>query len=225
MKRHHPAIPLFTAICVLGAAAASSCGDDVARSRDASATPGAAAPSPAQAATLTVVSTVATPEIVTEAVPSTGVAALDEMIAAALTADIDALMSRVSYERMGCVTSGQLGSPVTCPDGVPEGSLIEAFPYAQCDGGWIPPDVLRAALVRTFDGTVALYAVLQVRSPEPGETHLIVFEEGRAPFPRGFWLNVRDGRIVARGGPCVPLPQSDIFVNAIAVLVPPPDER
>jgi hypothetical protein len=221
MKRNDPAVRAFSVILILLAAIASACGDDVARS-----TYGSAVSSTSSTMMATTTPLIApTPQTVSEIAPLTGVADLDEIMVAALDGDIDTLMTTVAYERMGCVTVGQLGSPVTCPEGVSEGTVLDAFPYAHCDGGWMPPDALRAAFVRSFDGTLTLYAVLHVRSPEPGETYLIVFEESSEPFGRGFWLSVRDGRIVARGGPCVPLAQSDIFVNPIEVLVPPPDER
>ena len=106
----------------------------------------------------------------------TGVAPLDSMIHAVVSADAEAIAARLAYQRVPCIVDPQAPGAPECPAGVTDRSVIDAFPRSvyEADASPIP----RMEEARTIDNVVTLdverpprlYGVLEQRGVTIFET-------------------------------------------------------
>jgi hypothetical protein len=75
----------------------------------------------------------------------TGNAFYDGIIEAMASRDATRILDVLTVERMQCTFATDLGGPPRCPDGEPEGTVVEAFLTAGCEGSWGSADLPAAA--------------------------------------------------------------------------------
>jgi hypothetical protein len=214
MKLPVRAVPVFSGVLLLVAHSSFGCDDVREQPTGVITTPSVFATSSTGALTS---------EVASEEVPSTGIEAVDEIIGAALDGDVDTLMSYVAYERMACTKERRLGNPVFCPDGVAEGTPLDALWWFDfCEGVALRPHDVRAKFEKSLSVPLSLYAVVTLGWPNSGMIRVAF----AASPDYGWWLNVRDARIVSRSGGCVTLAESELLRSSFPeVLVPPPEDR
>lgn len=133
----------------------------------------------------------------------TGDPALDHLIGATLVGDRDALVADIGYTKLGCVRPQQLGTPPGCLESEADGTLVDSFLIAGCDGAYQRPDFAEQ-LVRNVPLTARLLAV---GSPSPqtdgdGTQYVLLFAYDESADSTGFWWAVRDGKIIGYHQPC-----------------------
>jgi hypothetical protein len=159
--------------------------------------------------------------VASEEVPSTGIEAVDEIIGAVLDGDVDTLMSQVAFESMACTKERRFGNPVFCPEGIAEGTPLDALWWSDCEGVWMRPGAVRSLFNESLSVPLSLYAVVKSRGPDAGMIRIAF-----AVSPSyGWWLNVRDERIVGRDGACADWADSGLLTGSPELLVPPPKDR
>ena len=103
--------------------------------------------------------------------------------------DDSALLDLVQEASGSCTTAVGAGGPPRCPSGVPDGTVIQYFPYFECDG-WgtrdgatnrlIDPSTYPLAVLKwepstssQFTGAQVTYAVLLVRGTFTGDGRVL----------------------------------------------------
>jgi hypothetical protein len=89
----------------------------------------------------------------------TGVPAVDAVIGAVLAGNLDDIESRVELRSLACGSQGGIGGPPPCPSGQPDGTTVQAFPVATCEGEWRPDSSVRASFQPLMEHAPELYAV------------------------------------------------------------------
>jgi hypothetical protein len=180
---------LLVVLVALFAALAVACGDDDDEPEPTEPPPTETAePSPTPSPT-PVPSPTPTPEPSPEPTPAeprahpdgttTGIEQVDAVIEAVTGGDTGTLAALLRFRGVPCTPQDQAEFEVTCPEGVAEGTPVEAFIYSGCHGDWIIPeqaDVLTARL------TGGLYAVYDGPAGSDAEW-TVVFLGGDQPFP------------------------------------------
>ena len=92
---------------------------------------------------------------------SLGVAPVDAALTAVRNGDGSALLALVQPASAQCTTAVGTGGPPKCPSGVAEGTVVQYFPYFECDG-WGTPD---AAVNRLIGQTAYPLAVVKLDPP------------------------------------------------------------
>jgi hypothetical protein len=161
------------------------------------------------AATATVTAT-ATPEPpgTPDADGPTGVIGVDAAIAAIEAGDFDALTAMAAYQSVECVTTIEgIGGPRECEEGEAEGTIVEAFPAAACEGYFVRD--AGPLLEQTLAGGT-LYAAAELPNEPrvepywPTGEYLLVYGIQQAGITIGTGLVFEDGRIVAVWQSCGP---------------------
>jgi len=104
------------------------------------------------------------------------------------------------YTSTPCDTVEGLGGPPPCPDGVPEGTIVDVFPVLGPEGGFIKPEEMEGFLTNSL--LKSLYAVYRV-TPNPniepyypeGE-YAMLFERDINDISMPVILQVKDGKVV-----------------------------
>ena len=132
----------------------------------------------------------------TAVVPSggAGVPALDSLIAAIRSRDREALRQFIGSRQVACTRDPQgLGAPPRCEGGEEDGTLVDAFLFASCEGEYLrPPAIDRALNVLAAANVYAVYGVagderyqadysvvMYLGSPEDATAWEAVVDEGR----------------------------------------------
>ncbi len=136
----------------------------------------------------------------------TGDAALDLIIQAVEDRDIEALAPLVVHPTVACTTAQGLGGPPKCEDGMPEGTELQVFPYAACEGSWTRFGVQNIASFATR--TAGPWGVINVDSYwgstdgwESPDTFL-AFHTAAPSEGQISYLEIADGRIVRASYGC-----------------------
>lgn len=87
-----------------------------------------------------------------------GLPAVDAIISAVLSGDLDRVLSFVQLRSVACGPQAGIGSPPPCPAGQPNGTPVPVFPVATCEGEWRSESVLRPT-VQPLLNSPELYAV------------------------------------------------------------------
>lgn len=145
-----------------------------------------------------------TPEAIpTYSGPTTGIAAIDEVVGPAVTGDVIRLAAITGYTQAACAKepSGD-APPPACRVNESEGTEVEVLPSLGCGRDWIRPeqvpDIYREALEgdpREF--RMAFAPVAGVRGIE---AEFVAIVSTSATDVAGFFI--RDGRVVAVEQPC-----------------------
>jgi hypothetical protein len=142
----------------------------------------------------------------------TGVPEIDAILEAWENGDIDTLVALALLQEQECVDVVEgLGGPPECPEGVDEGTTLDVFPAAACEGYWATPESLPAlfqSFVDGFDGEpYFLYAAWRADATEhtPAGWRVLFARtlEGYDPFAPQLVLN-EDGEISTYWGGCNP---------------------
>src|SRR5688500_3337224 len=120
-------------------------------------TPTAAATTPAPTATAPAATATSTRANVPPAV--------DAVINAALRGDTAALEQMVRLTSLPCGPQQGPGSPPACPAGQPNGTPVEVFPIASCEGELRTRAAVRPTLETVTNGSPRLFGVY--RAPDP----------------------------------------------------------
>ena len=159
----------------------------------------------------------------------TGIAEIDVVLDALFSGEADAVRALIRYTTIPCVVEvpGLGGLPLCLPD-EPDGTPVEVFPVAECEGSYARPDNIENTVRWLTAPDKELYAVYRSRglSWPPGE-YIVIFstESMERVFASG--LSLEDGRIVGLDFGCAQSPESLIEVRGLAdaVLPPPPTPR
>jgi hypothetical protein len=192
------------AVLSLVALALAACGDD--DDDDGTPADGSPASSPADA------SPGASPVTPTpEPLPTTGVPEIDRVLAAISTYDGEKIDDLLQFTAIKCAADPQgLGAPPRCPEGVEDGTPIDAFLRATCEGIWQTEEFL--AVIGQEIAQVAaqseLYAVVYAKEPDrsvdeggfPPARYLAAFQS--RTNPQTGWVAYIDEGIVAVVGGC-----------------------
>jgi hypothetical protein len=104
---------------------------------------------------------------------TTGDAELDAVIAAVLAGDIDSLVERAQFLTLACSTATGVGGPPQCADGEAEGTEVQVFPFAACEGEYYREDGVPGLLEREIGEDPRIYAAFEL------------LDLGTETFPRG----------------------------------------
>jgi hypothetical protein len=129
-------------------------------------------------ATVTVTST-ATAEPTEAPGETTGVPAVDAVIAAVLSRDTAEVTPLVELQSLACGPQQGPGSPPPCPQGQPDGTMVSVMPVATCEGEWRPESAVAASFEPLVDNAPELYAVYgmpaQFQTLMPSGQYVAVF--------------------------------------------------
>ena len=143
----------------------------------------------------------------------TSIAEVDAVLDAIFSGDAEAVAALIGYTTIPCVTEVTgLGGPPLCLPGEPDGTLVEVFSKAQCEGYYVRPDRMAGTLSHLSSLDKELYGVY--RSPPlewPGGDYVVIVsavvtpEEGE-PWVSGSGIFIEDDRIVAVYSGCAQTP-------------------
>ena len=107
-----------------------------------------------------------TPAATPESSP-TGIAEVDAVIDAVERQDVEALLGFVKYQRIDCEspTSDGYILPPTCPEGVPQGTAVDAFLAGACHPGWVTQVEVADAIGWVGDRQITAHAVFRGGEP------------------------------------------------------------
>lgn len=156
----------------------------------------------------------------------TGNADVDPVIAAIASGKRERITAVTHFSAVPCTTTQQgIGSPPLCPEGVSEGTPVDALPTSSCEGGYWPRAHYEAEHELGGWSGDEIYAVLRVpRSADPAPAYAIIFNfrtPGGSTWGRS--LMVVGGKITAIVGGCADLPErmATRFGPAATYILPP----
>jgi len=133
--------------------------------------------------------------------PSTGIAALDSVLAMIERQDAGALAARARFQPTACGGVGPSGA-FPCPEGVAEGTLLPRFQLLSCEASSATSiEGVRAAFQAVFakNGASSIYAVGQAPLVKNGDPdYVAIVTQGRQPSPAApatIWYIGRDGTV------------------------------
>lgn len=137
----------------------------------------------------------------------TGDPQLDAIIEAVEARDVAALARLVVMPTLACTQAEGFGGPPKCEEGIPEGTEVQVFPTAACEGGWTRWGV--QAVGQFAHETDGAWAVARVNRYWPSTDgweapdHFVFFHSIRGQAGDiGGYLEVADGRIVRANWIC-----------------------
>jgi hypothetical protein len=98
----------------------------------------------------------------------TGIAAVDDVIQAVLTADAAGLEALLRFTEAPCTRAAEAGGPPKCfhyRPAPPDDTVVEAFPLSTCQGEWHTD--LRPVVEMLLDREAELYGVVELGLEEP----------------------------------------------------------
>ncbi len=140
----------------------------------------------------------------------TGNSDVDPVIAAIASGKRERITAVTHFSAVPCTTTAQgIGSPPQCPEGVSEGTPVDALPTSSCEGGYWPRADYEARHELGKWSADEIYAVLSLpRSADRGPGYRIIFlnrTPGGAIWGRS--LMVAGGKITAIVGGCGSAPE------------------
>ncbi len=187
-----------------------------------------AAPATVQPTATVAPQTTATPGVPTGT--TTGDAAIDRIIAVMLAGDVDGIASVLAMTETPCTTAQGLGGPPKCaqaPGRPADGSLVRAFPFSTCEGGWTYDLKQHATLL--VQNKLSLYGVARFATPQPPYTneagypsleHIVLFEFSAGGVPRiGLIAGVTDSKVVFTRHICVGPPEEALTFYGPSTLI------
>ena len=97
----------------------------------------------------------------------TGIAEVDAIIDAVERQDVEALLGFVKYQPIDCdsPTADGYVIPPTCPEGVLEGTAVDAFLVGGCHPGWVTAGEVADRIGWVGDRQITTFAVLRGGNP------------------------------------------------------------
>lgn len=123
-------------------------------------------PASFSATPVTTVAGSATPALATlPPPPTTGVAIVDQFIAAALSGDATKLGPLMDYQPIACsIDQHGIGAPPSCPTGEPDGSAVGAIFVGSCEGGYVSESEMPGLLSRWNLGFDSVWSASLIQS-------------------------------------------------------------
>ena len=131
----------------------------------------------------------------------TGLSEIDSVLAAVESGDPSTIRSVLHATPMQCTYAVGIGGPPDCEDGQQEATVVDAFLYTQCEGGWFRAD-LEAVAEDVSAWTLPLFAVTGPSGTR--DWHQLLYSDGSTDILHGSVLYVENGAIIGRGGSCGP---------------------
>lgn len=157
---------------------------------------------------------------------ATGIPELDTVIEALRSGDPARVRSVVGYVRVPCEVEPQgTGAPPACRPGEPDGTPVEVFQGAQCEGFYIRPDEMDETLETIAGLPLDLYAVFEAdgRWPEGDYVALFATDILDRPEPDAVAATIADERMVGFHFGCAMTPESYLeFYRVTEFVLPPP---
>ena len=89
----------------------------------------------------------------------TGIAEIDNVLAAVESGNPQSLRDLFHYNRVACMTVNALGGPPPCREGEAEGTMVEVLPFLASEGSYFHKDEINNWLGLEVDGIYAVYQV------------------------------------------------------------------
>ena len=145
---------------------------------------------------------------------ATGIAIVDDVIAAVAGGNTATLAALIRPQRVPCANVQGLGGPPDCgaaPGAPPEGTIVDAFPFYTCEREWLFDLDTFAERWLTLIGD--LYAVVRIDTPTPPEEspdggYGIIYENVDPAVETAHALIVTDAGIVSADSLCGGLPEA-----------------
>jgi hypothetical protein len=159
-------ILIITAVIVGTAALAASCGGDDDAEAPQNPTPPVVTP---------------TPEPSDPQSRPTGIASVDEAIAAVRDGELRSVIDMLVFQQEACSPAGQgAGAPPECGAGEAPGTLVDVVMFASCEGYWVREHQAQTNLARFVEGDVELYGVFRTDGPAfDGADYVAIFAAER----------------------------------------------
>ena len=142
----------------------------------------------------------------------TGIAEIDAVIDAVERQDMEALLGFVRFQRVACRpgTEDDYILPPNCPEGKPQGTVVEVFMTGACHPRWVRPAAVPDALQWVSDSRLDTYAVFP--SEQPLETidadyRVVLGYPGEPDRSLSAQMGIADGGLVWLTGWCGSVPQ------------------
>jgi hypothetical protein len=158
----------------------------------------------------------------------TGIAEVDLVIEAVEAADVATLASLITYFEVPCGPQQGIPSPPMCPDGAPDGTPVEVWWSAECEGFYVTREETSAHIQGRMQSVdLKLYAAYR------GGTRLgldadyvVLFYDPDSPGPGGQEVALRDGRIQSWTMTCGPITVAWSSLDAAGVdaIIPPRED-
>lgn len=130
---------------------------------------------------------------------TTGIAIVDEVIAAVLSGDGDLTFPLINFTTAGCTAAEGLGGPPKCLPGQPEGDPVDYLSVlGPGEGVTVPPDEVNSLLPLPAESLHGVYRVPEDAFEEPGwpvGEYGLVFSSTDS-FTPSFTVRVDEGGIV-----------------------------
>jgi hypothetical protein len=157
----------------------------------------------------------------------TGIEDVDRVIQAILSDDIEALRAVTGYVQVACtLTQEGIGAPPLCREGEPEGTLVDVFQGAQCEGFYMRPDEMQTSLESIARSPNTLYAVYRTRSDDwPEGKYVAIFETDVLDRPEldAVAATIAGGRMVGFHFGCAMTPEQFVEFFRVTDFVLPPE--
>ncbi|HLO02654.1 MAG TPA: hypothetical protein VK191_06070 [Symbiobacteriaceae bacterium] len=148
----------------------------------------------------------------------TGTPEIDKVIQAAGTKDSATLASLVRMSNVACTTQvhGMPGKPI-CPEGTPDGTLVEVFPAGSCEVYFINAQAQAEQMLRSrFTEPYYLYGVFKLGEPggEFSAKYGVILGTGAEGVGVTLYLDAQGSvvQVVACSGPANMVPQGANFI-------------
>jgi Tol biopolymer transport system component len=156
----------------------------------------------------------------------TGIEDVDAIIDAVESRDSRVLRHLLQFTPIACTANLLgLGGPPLCRPDEADGTIVDAFPVASCEGLYLRPDEMDGLLDSLTVGQLSLYAVYVPKAGSwPGGDYVAVF--ARPVSQAGVIAEevfITDGRIVGVGDGCGVAPEATVQDDRFdRVILPPP---
>ena len=111
----------------------------------------------------------------------TGIADVDDVLAAVESGDAEALRSLIRFTTIGCTNADGLGGPPKCQESEAEGALVTGLPLIGPEGGFIRESDLANLIFMEALGIYAVYSVSDSAYSEdayPAGEYAVMFATG-----------------------------------------------
>jgi hypothetical protein len=156
----------------------------------------------------------------------TGIAEVDAVVEALLSGDPARVRSMVGYVRVPCAVEPEgIGAPPACRPGETEGTPVEVFQGAQCEGFYLRPDELDQTVGAITAQPLELYAVFEADGRWPEGEYVALFGTDFLDRPErdAVAATIADGRMVGFHFGCAMTPESYLdFYRVTEFVLPPP---
>lgn len=151
---------------------------------------------------------------------------MDSVVAALLSGEPARVRSVVGYVRVPCEVEPQdIGAPPACRPGEAEGTPVEVFQGAECEGYYLRPDEMDQTVQAIARLPLELYAVFEAdgRWPEGDYVALFATDIIDRPERDAVAATIAGGRMVGFHFGCAMTPESYLeFYRVTEFVLPPP---